>query len=133
MKVSFRNNFCQSNKNSNIMKDLSKISLFMIAMLIGLSAANAQKVFSCDYKSDAKVKVYVADYKSDADLVVYKCSYASDASGNDGLWYFCDYKSDAKVTIYFCDYKSDADLIIYFAEYKSDAGWKNTSKKHLLY
>jgi hypothetical protein len=75
----------------------------------------------------------VASYKSDADLVVYKCDYKSDAIGNNGLWYFTSYKSDAKFPIYFCSYKSDADLVIYFADYKSDAGWKNSSKKHLLY
>lgn len=115
------------------MKNLVKISLIVIAVLISISAARAQKVYSCEYKSDAKVKVFVASYKSDADLVVYKCSYSSDATGNDGLWYFCNYKSDADVTIYFCDYKSDADLVIFFADYKSDAGWKNSSKKQLMY
>jgi len=77
--------------------------------------------------------VFVAQYKSDADLVVYKCDYKSDASGNNGLWYFCQYKSDADKTIFFVDYKSDADLVIYFSTYKSDAGWKNNSKKSLLY
>ena len=50
--------------------------------------ASAQKVYSCEYKSDADVKVYVATYKSDADLVVYKCNYQSDATDNKGLWYF---------------------------------------------
>lgn len=89
-------------------------------MILAGSSVFAQKVYSCEYKSDA-------------DLVVYKCDYSSDASGNAGLWYFCDYKSDAKKTIYFCDYKSDADLVIYFADYKSDAGWKNSSKQSLMY
>ncbi|MEI6347323.1 MAG: DUF6150 family protein [Bacteroidota bacterium] len=129
-------NFQQSNqlKNEKIMKKEMKtlfVALGFLFLFIGSSTA--QKVFSCQYKSDAKVKVYVAQYKSDADLVVYKCQYKSDASGNDGLWFFCDYKSDADKTIFFCDYKSDADLVIYFAEYKSDAGWKNSSKKSLLY
>ena len=35
--------------------------------------------------------------------------------------------------IYFVDYKSQADLKIYFVDYKSQAGWKNSSKKHLMY
>jgi hypothetical protein len=47
--------------------------------------------------------------------------------------YSVDYKSDAKVKVFVASYKSDADLIIFFADYKSDAGWKNASKKHLLY
>ena len=114
-----------------IMKNSALIFLFFC--LCSLSSLKAQTVYSVEYKSDAKVKVFVASYKSDADLVVYKCSYKSDATGNDGLWYFTGYKSDAKFPIYFCDYKSDADLVIFFADYKSDAGWKNASKKHLLY
>lgn len=117
------------------LKSLMKSSalIFLFFCLYSLSSMKAQTVYSVEYKSDAKVKVFVASYKSDADLVVYKCSYKSDATGNDGLWYFTSYKSDAKFPVYFCDYKSDADLIIFFADYKSDAGWKNTSKKHLLY
>ena len=107
--------------------------LFIFVLLCCFTGLQAQTVFNVNYKSDAKVKVYVANYKSDADLVVYKCKYKSDATGNDGLWFFTDYKSDAKFPIFFCDYKSDADLVIFFSEYKSDAGWKNSSKKHLLY
>jgi hypothetical protein len=115
---------------NNPMKKLMMLFAFMMLVTI---AAKAQKVYSCEYKSDADVKVYVSEYKSDADLVVYRCSYSSDASGNDGLWYFCDYKSDAHKTIFFCDYKSDADIVIYFSEYKSDAGWQNSNKKYLFY
>ena len=71
--------------------------IFIAAMLlpIGLQA-NAQTVYSVDYKSDADVKVFVTDYKSDADLIVYKAGYKSDATGNNGIWYFVNYKSDAK-------------------------------------
>ena len=35
----------------------------------------AQKVYSCQYKSDADVKVFVSQYKSDADLVVYETNH----------------------------------------------------------
>jgi hypothetical protein len=31
------------------------------------------------------------------------------------------------------DYESQADVKIFFADYESQAGWKNSSKKHLLY
>lgn len=93
----------------------------------------SQKVYSCEYKSDADVKVYVTTYKSDADLVVYKCPYSSDAVENKGLWYFCEYKSDAKKKIYFVEYKSDADIVIFFSEYKSDAGWRNKTKMHWMF
>lgn len=50
------------------------------------------------------MKVHVTKYKSEADLVVYKCKY-----------------------------KSEADIVIYFTYYKSEAGWRNNSKKHLMY
>jgi hypothetical protein len=36
-------------------------------------------------------------------------------------------------TVYSVDYKSDAKVKVFVASYKSDAGWKNASKKHLLY
>jgi len=48
-------------------------------------------------------------------------------------FYSVNYKSDAKVKVFVANYKSDADLVIFFADYKSDAGWRNQSKKHLLY
>ena len=64
---------------------------------------------------------------------MYKTDYKSDADANKGIWHFVKYKSDAKKKIYFVDYKSDADLVVYFTDYKSDAGWRNNSKKHLMY
>ena len=113
------------------MKKIS-LSIFVFIVLI-CSVANAQPIFSVQYKSEAKVKVFLAQYKSEADLLVYKCDYKSEANGNEGFWFFTKYKSEAKFPIYFCDYKSEADIVIYFAEYKSEAGWKNSSKKHLFY
>ena len=68
------------------------------------SIAYSQKMHSVDYSSQADVKVYVVDYSSQADK-----------------------------KIYFVDYSSQADLKIYFVEYRSQAGWRNNSKKHLLY
>jgi hypothetical protein len=73
------------------------------------------------------------DYESQADLLVYKHKYESNADGNEGDWYFCDYESQSDKTIYFVDYESQAELKIYFVEYESQAGWKNSSKKQLLY
>ncbi len=66
------------------------------------------------------MKVHVTKYKSEADLVVYKCKYKSEAEDNKGLWFFVNYKSEA-------------DIVIYFTDYKSEAGWRNNSKKHLMY
>ncbi len=130
-------NFCcifsSSKKQKTMKKTIITFVSVLFFILFSIGKSTAQKVYSCQYKSDAKVKVFVAQYKSDADLVVYKCQYKSDASGNNGLWFFCEYKSDADKTIFLCDYKSDADLIIYFSDYKSDAGWKNSSKKQLMY
>lgn len=96
----------------------------MFVLLLVAAAAPyrifAQKVYSCQYKSDADVKVYVSQYKSDADLVVYETKWKSEATDNSGIWYFCEYKSDA-------------DIVIYFSKFKSDAGWKKNEKKHLMY
>ena len=64
---------------------------------------------------------------------MYKVKYESQAGNNDGKWFFTDYASQAKKKIYFVDYESQADLKIYFVDYESQAGWKNSSKKSLLY
>ena len=112
---------------------LFSVFTLLTFVLIFSYTAQAQKVFSADYKSNADITVFVVDYKSNADLVVYKCDYSSSATGNDGLWYFEDYKSNADKVIFFVDYASNADLKIYFAEYKSNAGWKNKAKQHLMY
>ena len=119
--------------NLDLMKFLKILLFLVIFVLLSINSTDAQKVYSCEYKSDADVKIFVVNYKSDADLIVYKCSYKSDASGNEGKWYFCEYKSDADKKIFFVDYKSDADIKIFFSNYKSDASWKNSSKKHLMY
>ena len=84
------------------------------------SIAYSQKMYSVDYSSQADVKVYVVDYSSQADLKVYKVDYSSQVRGNEGLWFFVDYSSQA-------------DKKIYFVEYRSQAGWRNNSKKYLLY
>lgn len=112
---------------------MKRIIILLVFIFLGVSAASAQKVYSCNYRSDADVKVYVTEYKSDADLIVYKCDYRSDAQGNHGYWYFVEYRSDADKKIYFTDYRSEADLKIYFTEYRSEAGWKNKEKQHLMY
>ena len=83
----------------------SIVVLFALCMF-GISAS-AQKIYSVDAEYKAQVKVYVVDAEYKADLLVYKENAEYKAGDNDGRWYFVD------------------------AEYK--AGWKNTSKKHLLY
>jgi len=44
-----------------------------------------------------------------------------------------NYGSQAEVRVFVTDYESQADLKIYFAPYESQAGWRNKSKKHLMY
>ncbi len=95
------------------------ITIIVALMALGVGA-KAQTVYSCQYKSEADVKVHVTKYKSEADLVVYKCKYKSEAEGNKGLWFFVKYKSEAKKKLF-------------FVNYKSEAGWRNNSKKHLMY
>lgn len=103
------------------------------AIIMNGTGLFAQKIFSVDSKYDADVKVYVVDSKYDADLCVYKVSSQYDAEDNKGLWFFEDSKYDADKTIYFVDSKYDADLLIYFVDSKYDAGWRNASKKQLMY
>ena len=81
-------------------KGIIVVVLFIVTAIMS-SSVFAQKVYSCQYKSDADVKVYVSQYKSDADLVVYETKYKSEARDNSGIWYFCEYKSDADIKIYF--------------------------------
>jgi hypothetical protein len=59
--------------------------------------------------------------------------YESRAGKNDGKWFFVDYESRADKKIFFVDYESRADLKIFFVDYESRAGWRNASKKSLLY
>ena len=64
---------------------------------------------------------------------VYKVDVDYKAGDNDGRWYFtnADYKAEKK--IYFVDADYKADLKIYFVDAGYKAGWKDNSKKHLLY
>ena len=93
----------------------------------------SQKVYSVDYESQSDIKVFVVDYESQSDLKVFKVDYESQSNGNKGLWYFVDYQSQSDKKIYFVDYESQADLKIFFVKYKSQSGWKNNSKKYLMY
>ncbi|MAS38519.1 MAG: hypothetical protein CMB84_00745, partial [Flammeovirgaceae bacterium] len=72
-------------------------------------------------------------FKSQADLLVYRVDYISQAKQNIGLWFFVEHESRSDKKIFFSDYKSQADLKIFFVDYKSQAGWRNNSKKYLLY
>ena len=47
--------------------------------------------------------------------------------------FFVDFESLADKKIFFVDYESRADLKIFFVDYESRAGWRENSKKHLLY
>ena len=85
------------------MKKTFLIGLFCFFAFISFS----QKMYTVKYESQANVKVYVVKYESQADLNVYKVNYESQAGDNNGKWFFVDYESQA--------------------------GWKNSSKKHLLY
>ena len=66
-------------------KGITFIILFLTSALV--TGVFAQKVYSCQYRSDADVKVFVTEYKSDADLVVYETKYRSDVNGNTGVWH----------------------------------------------
>ena len=118
-----------SNHKFQTMKTLLFTSAFIILGIF----ANAQKIYSVQYESQAEIKVFVVKYESQADLKVYKVKYESQARGNEGLWFFVKYESQADKKIYFVNYESQADLKIYFVEYESQAGWRNKSLMQLLY
>ncbi len=124
-----------------LLKEIRNFTTFIImkqvllfALLIALSIkADAQKVFSVDYESQADVKVFVVNYESQADLLVFKVDYESQAGANNGLWHFVKYASQAQKKIYFVDYESQADVKIFFVNYQSQAGWKNKEKMHFFF
>lgn len=118
---------------SNYKIQIMKTVLLTLAFIILGFFANAQKIYSVQYESQADIKVFVVKYESQADLKVYKVDYESRAQGNEGLWFFVEYESRADKKVYFVDYESQADLKIYFVEYESRAGWINKSLMHLLY
>lgn len=115
--------------NNNKMKNL----LILAFMPFTIGVVNAQKVYTENVASRADVKVYVETVESRADLLVFKESVASRATGNDGVWYFESIASRADKSIYFENVASRADLKICFTDVRSRAGWKNSSKKSLMY
>lgn len=113
--------------------DLMKTLLLLPFFLLCSTFSNAQKVFSVDYVNQADLKVFVVNYENQADLRVFKVKYENQAKGNDGKWFFTQYANQAQEKIFFVNYENQADLKIYFVEYENQAGWKNLSKKHLMY
>lgn len=107
--------------------------LVLLLLLLSYNSLQAQKIFTENVASRADIKVYVETVESRADILVYKESVASRATGNTGVWYFEGVKSRSDKSIYFEDVASRADLKIFFTDVKSRAGWKNMSKKNLLY
>jgi hypothetical protein len=49
------------------------------------------------------------------------------------LWFFTDYGNQSDKKLYFVDYQNQSDLKIFFVKYRNEAGWRNKSKKHLMY
>jgi len=111
---------------------MKKIFLISYLLLIVVSI-NAQKVYSVNYKNQADITVYVVEYENQADLKVYKVKYQNQVGKNDGKWFFTQNFTQAKKRIFFVNYPNQADLKIYFVKYENQAGWKNMSKKSLLY
>ena len=98
---------------NNKMKNL----LILAIMPFTIGVVKAQKVYTENVASRADVKVYVETVESRADLLVFKESV----------------DSRADKSIYFENVASRADLKICFTDVRSRAGWKNSSKKSLMY
>jgi len=105
-----------------------KTTILLFLLCAASFNANAQKIFSVDYESQADVKVFVVDYESQADLKVFKVKYESQAGKNDGRWFFVKYASQSDKKIFFVKYESQADVKVFFVDYESQAGWEQSSK-----
>ena len=114
------------------MKPYIKI-LLLFSLIFIPSIIYSQKIFSVEYESQSDIKVFVVDYESQCDLKVFKVEHESQVKGNEGLWYFVKHQSQSDKKIFFVEHESQCDLKIFFVKYKSQSGWKNNSKKHLLY
>jgi len=114
-------------------KSLINIVHLLMGVILLPSFVFSQKIFTTNYFSQSDIKVFVVDYESQSDLKVFKVDYQSQSKGNEGLWYFVKYPSQSDKKIYFVNYESQSDLKIFFVKYKSQSGWRNNSKKHLLY
>ena len=110
-------------------KNLKWIFVFIFIVETGYS----QSIYSVQYESQCDIKVFVVDYESQCDLKVFKVEYESQVKGNEGLWYFVKHKSQSDKKIFFVEYESQSELKIYFANFKSQSGWRNNTKRHLLY
>ena len=91
-----------------------------LLLLFISSSLYSQNIYTVDYPYQSDIKVFVVDREYKTDLNVFKAEYSYQVQGNEGLWYFVDkqYKADKK---------------IFFVDQQYKAGWKNNSKKHLLY
>ena len=78
--------------------------MILATMLLTFGMANAQKIYSVSNQAYADVKVFVVDNQAYADK-----------------------------KIYFVKNQAYADLKIYFVDNQAYAGWKNASKKSVMY
>ncbi len=109
------------------------LKYILVSILFIPSITYSQKIYSVEYESQSDIKVFVVEYESQCDLKVFRVEYESQVKGNEGLWYFVEYPSQSDKKIFFVEYESQSDLKIFFVKYKSQSGWRNLSKKHLLY
>ena len=112
-----------------IMKNLILATGALLTSIFAFS----QKIYTTSSEYSADIKVYVVDSEYSADLKVYKVSSEYSAKDNKGLWYFEDSEYSADKKIYFVNSEYNADLKIYFVDSEYSAGWRESSKKHLLY
>jgi len=63
-------------------KLLPLLSIVALAFLFSINTANAQKVYTVKYESQADVKVFIVKYESQCDLKVYHVKYESQAKQN---------------------------------------------------
>lgn len=108
-------------------------TILLAFSLFCINSAFTQKIFSVKNSYQADVLVYVVQHQYQADLLVYKVKQEYQAKGNDGKWFFTDYEYQSKKKIFFVENEYQAKLKICFVDHEYQAGWKNTSKKHLMY
>ena len=116
-----------------VMIKFLRIAFFSSFLFAAIHTLEAQKVYITEYNSHADVKVFITKNYEEADLVIFKVRDEDAIGENEGLWFFCEEKKCADKIIYYVKFPKRAEMTVFFTYERSLAGWKNESKKFLMY
>lgn len=112
---------------------MNKIITSILILILTVSNAVVQKVFSVNYHNQTDVKVFVVKYEYQADLKAYKVLYENQTGNNHGNCHFTKYEHQAKKKFNLFDHKNQADLKIVFVKYENQAECVNKKLNHIMY